>query len=329
MMKTLRSILRNNKCIYYWYKKIQYNHKIRSKYIFKDRSKSRKKLCIVLAGYKSFLYESVFERLDTYMENDIDVCIVTSGKFDEEVDAICQKNDWSYLSTKENNVSLVQNLAIDLHKSAEYIFKLDEDIFITRDYFKKMYLAYRDVEENGNYNIGFMAPLIPINGYGHMRILQKLGKIDEYKKLFEKPIFAAGPCRMIESNPEVAKFFWGEGGYIPSIDWLNNKFEKEEFYYSACPIRFSIGAILFSRKTFMDMGMFSVNRNGNSMGRDEEDFCTFCISNSKAIIVAENVVVGHLAFGKQNMSMKEYYMKNKERFKINEKSNPSSVGRMK
>ena len=37
----------------------------------------------------------------------------------------------------------------------------------------------------------------------------------------------AGHNRFIESNPEVAKFFWGEGNYVPSIDELNDRFSRE------------------------------------------------------------------------------------------------------
>lgn len=315
-MGNLRSLLRNNRVIYSMYKDYKYNQKIKANYVFKNRSQNKQKLCIVLAGYKPFLYESVFGRLAAYLDKDIDVCIISSGKYVDTLDEMCEAKNWSYLSTKENNVSLVQNLAITLHEKAEYIFKLDEDIFITKDYFKKMYDAYKKIEKESDYKIGFLAPLIPINGYGHMRILEKLNKEKLYEEKFEKPLFAAGADRMIENNPEVAKFFWGENGYIPDIDTLNEMFEKEEFSYTACPIRFSIGAILFSRKTFMELGMFEVNRKETAMGKDEEDFCKYCIISSNAIVVCENIVVGHLSFGRQNEPMKEYYLKNTNKFKI-------------
>ena len=66
----------------------------------------------------------------------------------------------------------------------------------------------------------------------------------------------------------------------------------------------------------MEMGMFSVNRKNNAMGKDEEEFCRYCMINSKAIVVCENVVVGHLSFGKQNEPMKEYYINNSNMFKV-------------
>lgn len=280
-----------------------------------NRSNSKDKLCIVLAGYKSFLYESVFDRLTKYVNDDIDVCIITSGLYSKEISSICEKNNWSYLSTKENNVCLVQNLAIELHKSANYIFKLDEDIFITKDYFKKMYDAFLRIKKTGNYQIGFLAPLIPINGYGHLRLLQKLNLVEYYTNKFEKPTFAADPNKMIENNCDVAKFFWGENHIIPPIDELNEDFGKENFSYTICPIRFSIGAILFTREEFMRMGMFPVGRrNSNSLGSDEVRFCVYCMKESRIIAVADNVVVGHLSFGNQNAEMKKYYLENKDKF---------------
>ena len=52
------------------------------------------------------------------------------------------------------------------------------------------------------------------------------------------------------------------------------------------------------------------------MGLDEEFLCNLATTSSKAIIVSENQVVGHLSFGKQNESMKQFFLENKERFEI-------------
>lgn len=101
--------------------KLDYINKTKAHYNYINRSKACKKLCIVLAGYKPFLYEDVFGRIRKYAPDDIDICIITSGLYSKVIDDMCSENGWSYLSTKENNVALVQNLAIDLHKHAEYI----------------------------------------------------------------------------------------------------------------------------------------------------------------------------------------------------------------
>ena len=283
--------------------------------LVRNRSKKSDKLCIILAGYKEYLYEDVFVRIETFAPKSIDVCVVTSGLYSEKIDILCKKNEWTYISTKENNVCLVQNVAIREHPTAKYIFKLDEDIFITKDFFENMLNALEE-SKKGIYNPGVIAPLIPVNGYGHVRILDKLGMSDKYKDLFEKPIIAAGPGRMIENNPEVAMFFWGKGGYIPSIDRMNDMFSKECRVMNPCAIRFSIGAILFERKLIEDMGYFAVERATTGMAQDEIELCSFCCLKSRPIIVTENVVVGHFSFGPQTKDMKEFYLNNRENFRI-------------
>lgn len=273
---------------------------------FIDRQKGYNKLCIILAGYKDLLTQTVFARVKKYIPKDVDVCVITSGLYKENIKNLCEKNEWSYLSTKENHVSLVQNVAISLHPNAEYIYKLDEDIFVTEGYFDKLYEAFK-VAQSGKYNVGVIAPLIPINGYGYMRILEKEGLTNTFESMFGKATFGAGPTKVIESSPEVAKFFWGEGGYVLGIDELNKKYSSEAWRIEPCAIRFSIGAILFKRELWESMGFLSVKKYVNPMGLDEIDLCSYCLIYSRPLMVCENVVVGHLSFGPQNKDMMEYY----------------------
>ena len=285
---------------------------------FIDRRKYADKLCLILAGYKPHLYEDVFERIGRYIPEDIDVCIVSSGLYSTALAEIAEKNTWSYLSTKRNCVTLAQNAAILLYKDAKYIYKIDEDIFVTRGCFHMLWQTMMRVEAMEPYRVGFVAPLIPVNGYGHLRILKKLGLTGAYKEKFERPIYASSSERLIEKSGDAARFFWGEGGYIPSIDQMNAQFSSEDFQYSVCPIRFSIGFILMRRDVWERMGMWKVLPDNPCMGVDEEQLCSFCMTNSLAIIVSENTVVGHLSFGQQNDSMKEYYTAHRERFKCSE-----------
>ena len=282
---------------------------------FINRSNNADYLCLILAGYKDYLYPAVFSRLKQYAIRNMDICVISSGKYSDELDRMCTDNNWSYLSTEENNVSLVQNVAIKLHPQAKYIFKLDEDIFITEGYFERMIRAYEHAQ-NGVYFPGVIAPLIPINGYGHVRVLEKLKLVDEYEKRFGSLKCAAGHERPIESSPDVAKFFWGEGMIIPDIDKINALFYQDPVEERATPIRFSIGAILFERSVWEDMGYFSVNRKSVSLGWDEAQLCSYCCLKSRPIMVSENILVGHFSFGPQNDAMKEYYELNKDRFLI-------------
>lgn len=299
-----------------WWKDELQKRRLRGEYTFENRSKNSTKLCVVLAGYKEYLYPAIFGRLKHFAPEDMDVCILTSGLYSPGISKICEQNGWSYLSTKKNQVCLIQNIAIDQHPHADYIFKLDEDIFITEGYFENMLAAY-DHAWQGDYQPGVIAPLIPVNGYGNVRILRKLDLVTEYKRRFEEPKHSNGDMWQVESNFMVARFFWGEGGFVPSIDEMNARFSLEERIERPCPIRFSIGAILYRRELWQTMGYFPVNyfkRYGTGMGQDEVSICQHCCFASRPLMVSENVVVGHLSFARQNAAMKEYYLNHTELF---------------
>lgn len=281
---------------------------------FVDRSHGFTCLCIVLAGYKEYTYSDVLGRIKKYQKDDMDVCVVSSGVSSEQLDIICARNGWSYLSTKENHVGLVQNVAIAKHPKAKYIFKLDEDIFITENYFDNMLKAYEHAQE-GNYVPGVMAPLINVNGYSYAKILEKLNLCNVYEEKFGTFKYATGQTTAIESNAELAKFMWGKEGYVPYIDELNRKFSQEPLCENPCSFRFSIGAILFERKLWDDMGFFSVSKSSTGMGQDEKEIDTFCYLNSRVLMVSENVVVGHLSFGPQNEEMKQFFFAHPENFR--------------
>lgn len=284
--------------------------------VFIDRRRNSNVLLIILAGYKPFLFDDVFARLKAFAPAGLEICVVSSGLFDERLDAMAAANGWSYLSTAENNISLVQNLAIMLHERAELIFKMDEDIFVTQNCFAKLVETYNHVAREGRWNIGFVAPLIPVNGYAHVRLLEKLGLVEVYEKKFERIMYGAQFSRMIEKSPEVAKFLWGEGGIVPPLDLMNAAFQIQKIAYSVCSVRFSIGLILFHRNVWKAMGGWQLpNDGGAGIGIDEAQICTFCTARSLGMIISENVVVGHLSFGQQNAAMKEYYLAHREKFR--------------
>ncbi len=286
---------------------------------FDNRSKGNEKLCIILAGYKIFLFDAVFSRIKEFLTEDIDVCVVSSGLYSNKLDELCKVNNWSYLSIKENNVSLVQNAAINLHLEAKFIYKLDEDIFITEDYFQRLYEAYFRAKE-GDYNPGVMAPLLLINGFTSLIILDKIGARQSFNERFGKIKHAAGSNSIIENNLNVAKFLWGNGNVIPSIDELNEQFYEEPKKETPCSIRFSIGAILFERSVWERIHYFDVDRKDKyMMGKDEVKLCEYCMINSLPIMVSENIVVGHFSFGPQTEGMKEFYKKHPERFALKDK----------
>lgn len=290
--------------------------RIKGSYKFIDRKKDKDKLCIILAGYKQFLWDDVFGRIKKYIPKDIDVCIVSSGLYSDELASISEVNDWSYLSVKQNKVTLVQNIAINLFESAELILKLDEDMFVTKNTFQELLRTYEEVEKNSMYRVGFVAPLIPINDYAYSKVLEKLDLVKNFEKKFGKLKCNWHPDSKVISEPNIATYFWGKSEKkLRDLDALAKQFGEEEFKYSICPIRFSIGAILFSRSLWKDMGYFEVGL-GNNMGRDETQICKHVFEDSRIIAVSENTIVGHFSYGKQTEEMKKYYEKNREIFKV-------------
>jgi hypothetical protein len=286
---------------------------------FYDISRNCDTCCFILAGYKDFIWDITMSRIKMFVPKDIDVCVLSSGLYSEKLYETCKKNEWSYLCVKRNSVTLALNTAINQFSSAQYIYKIDEDIFITKNFFHKVKECYNWCKTESKYLPLFAAPLIPINAFGHVRLLEKLSLEKNYEKLFEIPKYMIGG--IIENNPNVAKYFWGANGDIPGIDELDALFAHQEFKFSVCPIRFSIGAILFERYIWENMGYFTVDKS-NGMGKDEVQLCSLAMSNAQAIIVSENTLVGHFSFhkpfGESNTTeiMKEYFLSHPEKFMI-------------
>ena len=299
------------------YPKVNERISFTKNYVFENRSNNNDSLCVILAGYKEFLWDNVFDRFNKFSEDNIDICIVSSGLYSKKLSKIAEEYEWSYISTKRNSITQTQNTAINLFPNAKYIYKIDEDIFITKNFFKTLKNTYEYVQEEGEYDVGFVAPVLPINGYSHVVLLKKLDLIDYFNENFEKVKYATGDKRMIENSPEVAKFMWGDNGIVPHIDDINEMLQNSPLSYSAVPIRFSIGAILFHRNLWENMQYFKV-RFGIGLGLDERQICTYCMITSKAMIVSENCCVGHLGFQNQNEDMKKYYLNNPQRFEIKE-----------
>src|SRR5574344_2528256 len=129
---------------------------IKGKHQFINRQHGYKKMCMILAGYKPLVWEDVKARILNYIPKDIDVCLLSSGKYCDYLADDAKKYNWSYLSTSDNKVTLIQNIAISLFPKAELIYKLDEDIFVTKDFFRCLEDTYRDVERNSYYDVGFV-----------------------------------------------------------------------------------------------------------------------------------------------------------------------------
>ena len=280
-------------------------------YRFENRNKHKDKLCLVLCGYKDYLWDEVFKRLHLFIPEDIDVCLCSAGKYDNRLSQIALKNDWSYLSTEVNSVSLIQNICISLFEDAEWIYKMDEDIFVTKNTFDSLMDTTCKINDSGKYEVGVVSSLIPVNAIGYRIILEKYGMLYDFEDKFGKALIGGHPQREIEKNPEAAKYMWGCDG-LPALDSLASEMRAESGYY-VCATRLSIGFVLFQKELWRRMQGFLVH-GSMDLGVDEEDINGFCVNESKIMAISLSSVVGHFGFGNQTEEMKKYYLLRKERF---------------
>ena len=277
-------------------------------YFFEDRSSGEECLCYILAGYESELWESTIARIEKYQEKCVDICIVSSGKYDSQLELIAKRNKWSYLYTKVNQVCYIQNKVIELHPKAKYIIKMDEDMFVSQDFFSSMIDGMKDVENQGEYHVNFVVPTIPLNCAGYVSYLKGINCLSEYEKRFGRAYRSRFSA--IFSVEEVAEYLWDT---IDSFDNMAEFFSRKEGW-NIVNCYFNIGCIMYTRQRWIMMGKWPENANESGMGTDEAYIYSDGLEKDLAIYELKNVLVGHLAFGHQKKRMMEYYRKNKEKF---------------
>lgn len=281
-----------------------------NKYVFDNRTKNAENMLLIIAGYQEYYWDTVLHKVkknEVMFEEKIDVCICVPGANGEKLRQVCQKNNWSYLWIKEDKLSLVQNIAIQLFPRAEWIYKIDEDIILSDNYFAKMKAAYVRSEEDDacNMQVGFVAPLININAFGAKPFLKTISKYDEYISKFGE--LQVGLKEPIHMSKEVAKWIWQQSIPFDKVAEIVENENKEKI--AVCPHRFSIGAILFKRSFWDDLGAFVVDLE-MAMGVEERQVCAFCMNEMRGIYIAMDTFVGHLGFQYQKQEVKEFFIDN-------------------
>jgi len=271
-------------------------------YKFIDRSKGSQRLLVILAGYKDFLWPLTLNRIAKFIPSDIDVCIASSGLYVAPLAQLAENLGWSYLYTKDNKVALVQNLAIANHPQAKWIYKLDEDIFISEGFFDSLQEGYLRIKKEGLYYPGVCAPILNINGYSYINFLKIIAAEKEYKDKFGELIHAASDIKA-QSDGEAAKWLWKKS--LP-FDETARYIKAQPFSYSPVPHRFSIGAILFEKELWERIGGLRTSFSQGGLGLDESHLCKDCMNLSRPIIVLHNVFAGHFSFRPQEAAMREY-----------------------
>lgn len=272
-----------------------------TKYKFTDKSKGQSNLIVVLAGYKSYLWNFTLKNIYQYQLENADVCIVSAGLYSQELADLCDKNGWSYLSVKRNSPGVALNKAILLHPESDYIYKLDEDIFISEKFFENLKKGYDLTFKKTLLEPGFVAPVLNINGISYSIFLKELDLEKEYKERFGDIIKRCGDLP-VHNNPETAWWLWKNS--LPFYD-ISKKISDNQFDYSICNTRFSIGAILFRRAFIEQVGGFKSAWHSGVLGVDEDELCRDCTSHSRPIYLMHNILAGHFSFYPQESYMKE------------------------
>lgn len=308
------------KQLYYYGIRNVYNlHDLKMRYLptetgikheFEKRSNNCSTLCYILAGYQDYLWDNVFERIKRFAGKDIDYCIVSSGIYSERLAQIARENDWSYLWTDTNQVAYIQNLVIELHPLAKRILKMDEDIFVPEGFFDAMEKAMDEAEQFGEYRIGFLAPIVPLNCCGYVSYLNISGNKEEFAKCFGRAYrhHYAGVCE----EAKAAVWLWESCGNFDRMAKkiaLNQGFETYNCYYN-------IGCIMYTRERWILMGTWPVEVGSTGMGQDEVHLIEDNQKKDMVIYEAQNILVGHFAFGSQKDSMRRLYEKKPEIFSI-------------
>jgi hypothetical protein len=268
---------------------------------FVNRRNNRQTLVIVLAGYKSYLWPATLRQLEKYAPDDADFCVASAGKRSAALEKMCERNGWSYLSVSRNAPGIALNKAIEFHPSADYIFKLDEDIIVGKDFFSLLRQGYDYAWKDSLLEPGFCAPVLNVNGISYRHFLRELKLEEEYRQEFGQLI---ARCDGLPVHSQANTAWWLWRNTLP-FNEKAARFAQHETRYSLCGTRFSIGAILFRRSFIEQVGGFKSAWSPGVLGVDEDVLCRDCVSQSRPMYIIENVLSGHFSFYYQESLMRE------------------------
>lgn len=279
------------------------------RYEFINRSNESENLLLILAGFQEYYWEGVLGRVklnQNQFEENIDICICVPGESGSELKKFAERYNWSFLRINDDLLAQAQNTAIMLHPNARWIYKIDEDIIISENYFKKLKKSYASAQEQLNTKIGVISPLLNVNACGVSSFLNTLEITGKFESQFGK--LRIGLEEYIHKNPDVAKWLWERS--VP-FDAVSKKIEVlNSGKVKVCPYRLSIGAILFTREFWEEIGCFQVSGIGY-MGIEEEQVNAYCVNKMYSVVMALDTFAGHLGFFSQKEICKIFYEENK------------------
>jgi hypothetical protein len=287
--------------------------KFHDRVTFDDRRHAGTLLVTMLAGYKQDLWPLVMPRFKAALAlvPEADVCLVSPGKRDEALAALCAAEGWSYLATATNDVSLAQNICFKRHTAAELIVKLDEDMFLLPGSIRDLVAEYRRIKAEGRVNPGFVAPMIPLNGFCYRPLLRALGLLEEYERRFGTAQLGTSGLP-VHTDPAAARWIWEQTTPLESLPERLSAGTTEDLL---SPIQFSIGMIAFERRFWQQFGYFNVARRKlmtgmSTLGGDESHICAAAMLQSRPIVVTTHTAAGHFSFGGQYAGMSDLLRSN-------------------
>jgi len=255
-------------------------------------------LIVILAGYKPVIWPLVLRRIARYAPKDAAVCVVTVGKSEAKLAAFCTEQGWCYLSVAKNKTGLALNKAVALHPGARWVYKLDEDIFISAGFFEGLREGYERILKEGMYKPGFCSPTLNLNGVSYRHFLDVTGSTNEYLKKFGELAVACDGVKA-HYDPDAAVWLWQRT--LP-LDQVAKTFSAQSGYFLS-GTKFSIGAILLERDFLDSIGGFRSTWRQRMLGIDESFLCAACVERSRPMIVLKDVLAGHFSFYTQEKAM--------------------------
>ncbi len=312
---------------------MKYNTHLK-KVVVVDRSNGRDVGLVLLTGLYPATWDVVFRRVYEYADG-VDVVVLNAGGFNRErAMELAKEYGFSYVEGYPNNYTALQNYYL-MNTSAKIIIKMDDDVFLTKYTIGNLLETYRKLREEG-YDVGFVAPVLNVNNVTYYHFLKTLGLVEEYERLFEKPIYIRNWTKQrVWYDPEVAKWLWENS--LPLNEVAEVFQQKNRDKIDTIPVRFSIQLILYETSFLKQLGGLSspgpkfvdTQRNTDRMFKampqsrvprlviplgDEESINFFADIYMAGRFVSLSSFAGHLAYFPQSTYMIEWFIRNKEKF---------------
>jgi hypothetical protein len=282
---------------------------------FENRSVGSPILICLVAGRKQELWPIVLPYLEEAAGEHY-VCVVSPGKYDKALSLVCEAWGWSYLSTKTSDSNLAQSICYLLHREAELIAKIDEDMFVLPGSIDALFLRYRELCNQSAYRPGIVAPMTPLDGLSYRYLLEMLGLLKSFETIFGKAI-AHCDKSVIAENLKAALWIWQNTSPLSQTGRLLRSMPERLIH---APIQCSTGMIVFERSFWQEMGYRPIFgrglMSGHGLGAGSSWICSRALTLSRPVVVTSKVIAGRFSFDHQYEEMKRVFESQPTRFTV-------------